>query len=107
MKVVVGNTGDELCPVAAVLAFLAVRGSGPGPLFKFQDGRPLTRDRLVNHVRSALDTLGLNSSHYAGHSFRIGAATAAAQCGIEDSTIKALGRWESAAFQRHIRMSRD
>ena len=38
----VGATGDTLCPVAAVLSYLSVRPSRPGPLFTYQDGRPLT-----------------------------------------------------------------
>ena len=29
----------------------------------------------------------------------------AAACGLEDSTIKTLGRWSSAAFQLYIRAS--
>ncbi len=38
----------------AMLAYLAVRGGGPGPLFRFTDGRCLSRDRFVTHVRTAL-----------------------------------------------------
>ena len=34
-----------------MLAYLAVRGSHAGPLFKFSDGRPLPRQRLVTAVR--------------------------------------------------------
>ena len=45
-------------------------------------------------VRAVLTEAGLVAKDYAGHSFRIGAATTA---GIQDSLIKTLGRWESAA----------
>ena len=54
----------------------------------------LTRQRFVTAVRTGLDKAGIDSSKYSGHSFRIGAATTAAQNGMEDSIIKTLGRWE-------------
>ena len=38
-------------------------------------------------------------------SFRIGAATTAAACGIPDAAIKALGRWHSLAYQIYARYS--
>lgn len=47
----VGKTSNRLCPVAAMLAYLASRGSEEGILFKFQDGRLLTRERFVFRVR--------------------------------------------------------
>ena len=82
----VGRTGTELCPVAAILDYMCLRGQGRGPLFRFKDGRPLTRPRLVEALRSALnDEAGINQADYCSHSFRIGAATTAAQKGVEDS----------------------
>ena len=42
-------------------------------------------------MRSALSVLGYDYTTYAGHSFRIGAATTAAERGIEESLIKILG----------------
>ncbi len=76
--------------MAAVLSYLEGRGNGPGPLFVFQDGRYLTRARLVKHLREGLKTTKVNEENYCGHSFRIGAATTAASRGIEDSIIKTL-----------------
>ena len=73
------------------MAYLTVRGDGEGPLFKFADGRSLTKECFTSRIREALSTLGLYSANYAGHSFWIGAATTAAQVGLEDSTIKTLG----------------
>ena len=106
VSVFIGDSFDDLCPISALLAYLAVRGGAPGPLFCHSDGRALTKVQVVSKVRQALDTLGLNSQQYAGHSFRIGVATTAAQCGLEDSLIKALGRWESHTFQLYIRTPR-
>ena len=91
VDIYLGATGDELCPVAALLAYLAVRGGEDGPLFRFRDCRALTREVFVDKVRSALSILGYDASTYAGHNFRIGAATTGAEKGIEDSVIKMLG----------------
>ena len=79
------------------------RGQSKGPLFKFADGKPLTRERFVVKVREALVEAGINSAPYSGHSFRIGAATTAAQKGVEDATIKMLGRWKSSVYQLYIK----
>ena len=100
-----GRRGDVLCPVAAVLAYLAVRRQVPGPLYIYEDGIPLSRPRLVQELRNALSVTGASSSQYSGYSFRFGAATTAAEAGFSDSLIKTLGRWRSSAFQRYIRTS--
>ena len=71
------------------------------------DGTPLTKARFVVRIREALVRAGVPEQHYSGHSFRIGAATVAAQAGLPDSTIQALGRWSSAAFLRYIWTPRD
>ena len=107
VDVFLGRTGTPLCPIAAVLAYMAVRGLGSGPLFRFADGRFLTRDRFVAKVREALTAGGIDCSLYAGHSFRIGAATTAARQGVSDATIKMLGRWQSSAYQLYIRTPRN
>ena len=104
VSIFIGKTGDDICPVAALTAYLATQDRGDGPLFQFKDRTPLTKDRFIHHVRAALSSAGYNPSLYAGHSFRIGAATTAAERGIEDSTIKALGRWKSEAYQTYIRI---
>ena len=83
----VGAMGCNLCPVAAMLSYLAVRPSTPGP-FVHQDGRPLLCPGLV---RAVLASAGVDTSRYSGHSFRIGAATTAAQAGLQDSLIQMLG----------------
>ena len=98
VQIVIGCTGDDLCPVAATLAYLAIRGGNQGPLFQFKDGSPLTRSAFVRTVKEALQSLGYPSNRYSGHSFRAGAASTAAAAGLEDSIIKTMGRWESSAY---------
>ena len=96
-RIYIGRTDTELCPVAGLIAYLAVRGMDSGPLFRLEDSIPLLKTFLMNRVWEALLTLGYDQSLYAGHSFRIGTATTAAAVGIEDSVIQAL------AFQTYIR----
>ena len=46
--VYLGRTDNDLCPVGAVPAYLAVRGREPSPFFKFTTGTPLSRTALVS-----------------------------------------------------------
>ena len=104
--VYLGSTGDVVCPVKAMMVYLALRPSTPGPLFIFRNGKPLSQEQLIIHLRQALSEAGVNASGYSGHSFRIGAATEAANAGLSDSMIKALGHWKSDAFMAYIRTPR-
>ena len=90
VSVYLGVTGNELCPVAAVLDYRVRRGAKKGPIFLFSDGKYLTRDRFVTKLRDALRAAGVDAAKYAGHSFRIGVATTAALCGVQHSLT--LGR---------------
>ena len=107
VDVFIGKTDCPLCPIAAVLAYMVARGSHHGPFFKFADGRALTKPKFTHHIRLALQAVGLPYNNFTGHSFRSGAATAAASAGIEDSTIRTLGRWSSSAFLVYIRTPRE
>ena len=70
VEIFIGRTGNKLCPVSAVLSYLAKRGSDKGMLFRYEDRRLLTRDRFVASVREALSAAGIDCKSYAGHSFR-------------------------------------
>ena len=96
VRIYFGRVQGPICPVKSLLAYLAVRGPEPGPLFVFRDGSPLSRRCLVAAIRGELAASGVDVSRFNGHSFRIGAAAA---CGLEDSLI---GRWKSSAFTRYI-----
>ena len=61
----------------------------------------------MDQVRSALSQAGLTSGEFAGHSFRIGAATAAVAQGLPEALIKTLGRWQSSAYMTYIRTPRE
>ena len=67
----------------------------------------MTRPNFVEAVRKSLDTAGIDSSQYLGHSFRSGAVTTAAKQGISDATIMMFGCRRSNACQRYIRTQRE
>ena len=104
VDIIIGRTDTLICPVAALVAYIALRQDQPGPFFISRQNTPVTKGWMVQQTRSILAGLGLPQNEYAGHSFRIGAATAAALAGVEDSTIQALGRWQSSAFLKYIRI---
>jgi len=72
-----GRTFNDLCPVAAMLTYLMIKGFDQGPLFRLQNGQPLTRQKLVDMLWTTLSTAGINPTHYSRHSFHIGAAITA------------------------------
>ena len=89
--VVVGITGDELCPVAAILDFIELTGDKKGAFFLTSSGEVITKTWFIEQIRSTLSTIGVPPLQHAGHSFRVGAATTAAMAGVEDSMIQSLG----------------
>ena len=103
----IGATGNYLCPVAAILSYMAIRPPLSEPLFIHENGRPLSQMDLVQAVRVALQSTGLEVSRFNGHSFRIGAASTAANVPMPDSFIQTLGRWKSSAFLSYLRIPRD
>ena len=107
VHVFVGRTNTPLCPVAATLNYMASRGDKKGPFFLNSEQHVVTKAWFISQLRAVFKTIGLPEQSYAGHSFRIGAATMAALAGVEDSTIQALGRWHSAAFLQYIRMPKE
>ena len=96
-------SGSSICPVKAMIDYLAIRPGGVGPLFIHYDSSPLTSCQVNRKIRSCIDLMGMRSQFYSSHSFRIGAATSAALSGLSDNTIKTLGRWRSSAFELYIR----
>lgn len=97
------------CPVSAMSKYLRVRLHDhylpSDPLFVCANGTPLTRNFFISCLKILLEKAGINPSSYSGHSFRLGAATTAAACSIEDHLIKTLGRWSSDSYCRYIKVS--
>ena len=102
-----GCTDTKFCPVAALAAFKAVRGTRPGPYFVFRDGSVLSRELLVAQLRKNLSNAGVDSSKFASHSFRISTATTASARGVQNSMIQTLSRWQCSTYLRYVRIPRE
>ena len=87
-----------------LLEYLARRGNRPGPLFLNPDNNPVSRKFFADLMSLSLKAFGLDSTRYKGHSFRISAASFAAERGMSDAQIRALGGWKSTAFLKYIRI---
>ena len=92
------------CPLIVMKRYLRVRGSTSGPLFIFADHTPISASYFARRLAACLSHCGYDTTRYTGHSFRIGAATTAAERGLTDVQIQNLDRWKSTAFRRYIRI---
>ena len=100
--ITVGATNSEICPVQALENYISLRPPTIGPLFIHAPGKPLTKQVLTAETRK-LALSGFNASNYAGHSYRIGAATTAAEANLPSWVIKTMGRWSSDCYERYIK----
>ncbi len=69
VDIVLRRAEGPLCPIAALLSYLAIRGENPGFLFRFADGRLLSKTRFMDTVQEAMTKAGLQAKDYAGHRF--------------------------------------
>ena len=101
--ITIGSSNTPLCPVSAMKKYLAIRPTGSvGPLFVNCLEQPLTKHELTRKTRQLLSQAGFDASKFAGHSYRIGAATTAASAKLPSWLIKTLGRWSSDCYVRYI-----
>ena len=95
---------EKTCGPATTLSFAGIEldsilSEARLPLDKIDKSR-----NLISALSLAIKFCGLNPARYKGHSFRIGAASHAADRGLSDAQIRVLGRWKSNAFHRYIRI---
>jgi site-specific recombinase XerD len=95
------------CAVSALKHLFMVDPRSPdSPLFCNPDGSPLHYSTFVNMLRSALMQAGFDPAHFAGHSFRRGAASSTAEAGFNEYEIQLLGWWHSDSYKLYIDSSR-
>lgn len=98
------GSGDAICPFKCMTEYLACRPRCfDGQLFKHFNGQALTRYQFSAVLKKALSFIGIEYSNYKSHSFRIGAATCAAERGVSVAEIQKAGRWKSNAVYSYIR----
>ena len=98
--VVIGSTGNRLCPVSALVAYTHNTSNlaRDAPFFQFASGWFLT-PRDVNQERARIAGPSVRS-----HSLRSGGATRLAEIGAPTWQLQEVGRWRSNAFRRYIRL---
>ncbi|XP_048258583.1 uncharacterized protein LOC125384145 [Haliotis rufescens] len=104
-------TNKPACLVRSLSQLILIRrkcgAQAHDPLFLDSCFHASTRTTFLRWLNVIMCRIGLSSKSYSGHSFRIGAATTAAQVRMEDHLIKTLGRWSSICFTRYIRTPED
>ena len=95
----------NLCPVQAIHEYIQLFKPIQGPLFQFLGNSPVTHSFMSSKLHMLLQFISLDPKCYKGHSFRIDAATNAVNMGFSEQYIRKLGRWNSNAIQKYIRIS--
>lgn len=102
-KISFGHGPTKSSAAKALHDYLLLRGSNSGPLFVIPGNTPVPRPLFDRQLHRCLAFCKLDSTCYKGHSFRIGAASYAAEQGYSDAKICSMGRWHSSAFRKYIR----
>jgi integrase len=109
-KIAIPKSGGDMCPIAALDAWVDLANISEGPVF-----RPVTRQGHVLPCRLSSEAIALivkqrsrliasKTVRYSGHSLRAGFVTSAAIAGVPVWKIKAqTGHASEAALGRYIR----
>lgn len=92
-------------PVRIFTDYLYIRGHSDGPVYRHQDGSPLSRLFVKGELTKVLELIGKDQSEFNTHSFRIGRATDMFKEGQSEVKIQLAGRWKSNAFKKYIKPS--
>lgn len=99
----VTRTNNPICAYNHMRRLFDSRPYDPeAPLFAMASGS-FTRQKVIDAMHRRIAALGLPAHEYLGHSFRKGAALAAAAAGILEEECMILGRWKGSAVKRYFR----
>ena len=82
LSVVLSQQPNSTCPIVLLSKYFTLRGFRPGTIFLSEDWLPVSRSFFSNQLLRACHLCGLDPSRYKGHSFKIGAASHAADRGF-------------------------
>lgn len=98
--------GSHLCPATAMLlVYKLVPGPPHAPLLCYPTLRgpiALSYRGFLSHLKSTLKRLGIDSSKYAGHSFRRGGVSYGLAQHLPVDLLKLQGDWRSDCYQRYL-----
>lgn len=107
---VIPATGNDLCPVAAMRAWLDAADIRSGAVFRSIDrwghvrGARLTDRDVARIVKRLAEAAGLDPRQFSGHSLRAGFVTSAATAGVPEWQIQEVTGHKSAqVLRRYIR----
>lgn len=107
--VIAGRHGHPLDPVWWWRSYVELVPAPPeSAAFGYMSGGvyvPLVHTEFVRWVKQLLSRAGFDSSKYAGHSFRRGAASFSFLVGLPSFLIKELGAWRSQVYQVYLDLS--
>ncbi|KAF6254757.1 kinase-like domain-containing protein [Scenedesmus sp. NREL 46B-D3] len=107
--VIAGRHGHPLDPVWWWCSYVELVPAPPeAAAFGYMSGGvyvPLVHTEFVRLVKQLLLRAGFDSSKYAGHSFRRGAASFSFLVGLPSFLIKELGAWRSQVYQVYLDLS--
>lgn len=108
-NLIIARTHTALCPVQMLRNWLNLFDDMPSNSYIFRafyknkagnllfksTNKPIAYSTVRDKLKKSLEKIGLDSKKYGMHSLRSGAASAAANSGINDRLFKRHGRWRS------------
>ena len=94
----------EVCPILLMDRYLALRSDNAGPVFMLKS-KPVSSKMVSDVLHSCLRFIHLPVDKFALHSFRIGRCLEWAKQGYSALQIRKMGRWNSTAFLKYIRLN--
>ena len=94
------------CPFALIRQYNTIRGdyyADNDPYFIFKDSSPVYPYQARKTLKIMIKKIGLDSSLYGMHSFRIGRTTDLIKYRYKVEEVKLMGRWKSNVIFKYIR----